>query len=602
MPGGLINIATYGSQDLFLTGTPEITYFKIVYRRHTNFAMESVRLKFDDSLTFNKYSTVTLPKSGDLIHKMYLEIILPEINFKRPINQNEIKIIQNKYNNLIKQYNIILCFTKINTEAYRKALEIFTYDNICNKELEMINIISETFSQNNSSNCNENTNNILIEFENILNTTIIDLNSPISNKYILCKFFYDCINLFEVTKNITPESSISCGSLINNIDTDLNAQNLKSKLDHAIKLNNYIIEYFQWLINQTNLELQDAKNNNYKFAWVKRLGHSIIEYVNIYIGGDIIDKHYGEWIDIFYELTSNKNMDDIYLKMIGDTKELTNFDRTTKPKTILYIPLIFWFNRFNGQALPLVSLQYHDVQIGVKLRKFSQVAYIENVGINFNLDDEYEDAGFQLNVNLLTDFVYLDSPERRKFAQSGHEYLIDIIQSQFEDNDIEEYKTRLDFSNPSKEIIWVIQRNSLLNNPNGTKECQWTNYSIDLTGIGNPCKKSQLFINGTKLLNKQTFDFFNYLNPYYNHTRIPADGVNSYSFALMPEENQPSGSCNLSRISLTQLLIDINSKMMFEIDNNNKNTEEPEITIVKVFSISQNILRILGGMGSLAFT
>ncbi len=79
MPGGIINIATYGSQDLFLTGTPEITYFKLVYRRHTNFALESVRLKFDDTVNFGKFSTLTFPKSGDLIHKMYLEVILPEV-------------------------------------------------------------------------------------------------------------------------------------------------------------------------------------------------------------------------------------------------------------------------------------------------------------------------------------------------------------------------------------------------------------------------------------------------------------------------------------------------------------------------------------------
>ena len=76
MPGGLINIATYGSQDIFLTGTPEISFFKVIYRRNTNFSMESVRLKFDDTINFDKYTTLTFPKTGDLLHKSYLEIIL----------------------------------------------------------------------------------------------------------------------------------------------------------------------------------------------------------------------------------------------------------------------------------------------------------------------------------------------------------------------------------------------------------------------------------------------------------------------------------------------------------------------------------------------
>ena len=84
MPGSLINISAWGGQDLYLTGTPEITYFKLVYRRHTNFSMESVKLNFDDYVDFDKLATLTFPKSADLIHKMYLEVVLPEIYFQRP--------------------------------------------------------------------------------------------------------------------------------------------------------------------------------------------------------------------------------------------------------------------------------------------------------------------------------------------------------------------------------------------------------------------------------------------------------------------------------------------------------------------------------------
>ncbi len=104
MPGGLINIATYGSQDLFLTGTPEITYFKIVYRRHTNFGMESIRLKFDDTIDFNKFSILTIPKAGDLIYKTYLEVILPEVYFNRPIDENKLNALNIMYNDYLYKY------------------------------------------------------------------------------------------------------------------------------------------------------------------------------------------------------------------------------------------------------------------------------------------------------------------------------------------------------------------------------------------------------------------------------------------------------------------------------------------------------------------
>jgi hypothetical protein len=83
MTGGLLEIVTYGSQDLYLTGTPEITFFKVVYRRHTNFAIENIRVNFDDTVGFGLDSSLTIPKVGDLVHKMYLEIILPKIDFKR---------------------------------------------------------------------------------------------------------------------------------------------------------------------------------------------------------------------------------------------------------------------------------------------------------------------------------------------------------------------------------------------------------------------------------------------------------------------------------------------------------------------------------------
>ena len=83
MPGGLIEISTYGSQDLFLTGNPEITFFKIIYRRHTNFSMESVKVAFDDPVSFDSNSVVKIPKVGDLMHKTYLEVVLPEIQLFR---------------------------------------------------------------------------------------------------------------------------------------------------------------------------------------------------------------------------------------------------------------------------------------------------------------------------------------------------------------------------------------------------------------------------------------------------------------------------------------------------------------------------------------
>ena len=583
MPGGLINIATYGSQDIFLTGTPEISFFKVIYRRNTNFSMESIRLKFDDTVNFDKYTTLTFPKTGDLINKSYLEIVLPEIYFTRKIDTEKKSELYNLYNEYLGNYDIINNFMIVNINAYNNAINYYNLENTTTED--MINQIDNIFL-----------NESVDDFKNILLNLSLEIDSPISDEYILTHFYYNCISMYEIAH--------SKDILSSSFSTQYTKDELKVSLDFCYKLNNLLIEYYQWLIDKTYKEYLDASNTNYKFAWVKRLGHSIIEYVNLYIGGDLIDKHYGEWIDIWYELTCNKNYEEPYLKIIGNTPELTNFDRTNKPKTVLYVPLVFWFNRFNGQALPLISLQYHDIQLGLKLRKFSHIAYIENVNnTRINLDNLYEEYGYQINVNLLQDYIYLDTLERRKFAQSAHEYLIDIVQHQIEDNEIDEYKTKLEFTNPSKELIWIVQRKSLQKNYNGYNECMWTNFGTELDGSGNPCNTCLLTLNGTKMFDLQPSIWFNKVIPNNCHTKIPKDGINCYSFCLMPEEHQPSGSCNLSRITIAQLDLYLNEKILYELDRNTgKPTDLPEIVSIRVFSLSQNILRIIGGMGVLAFS
>jgi len=513
MTGGLINIVSYGAQDLFLTGTPEITYFKIVYRRHTNFSMESIRLKFEDPPDFNKVGRLTFPKNGDLIHKCYLEITLPEIYFRRELDSQKIQQLQELYNTYKSQYQIINCFMELNGEAYGDAVETYNMDNTTVQD--MIDSINNVF--NTSSISCSGSGDIIAEFEDVLNNLILKYPSPISNKYVLCQFFYNNLSLLDIAENT---------------NDDTTKDSLKGLIDYAYKLSGYLVEYFQWLLVETYKELVDAQNTNYKFAWVKRLGHSIIEYANLYIGGEIIDKHYGEWIDIWYELTGNKEQEDIYLKMIGNIPEVIDFNRETKKNITILVPLIFWFNRFNGQALPIVAMQYHDIQLELKFRKFSQVAYIENTGVSFNLDNMYEDANYQIITNVLTDYVYLDTLERRKFAQSSHEYLIDVVQNHFDYANNSEYRS-------------VIE----------------------------------------------------YVNAYNHHTRTPKTGISCYSFCLNPAEVQPSGSCNLSRITITQIIMNFNDKMLFEINNPNA----PETLQIKVFGLSMNILRIFDGMGALAF-
>jgi hypothetical protein len=277
-------------------------------------------------------------------------------------------------------------------------------------------------------------------------------------------------------------------------------------------------------------------------------------------------------------------------------------------------------------------MQYHDIQLAVKFRNFSDVAYIDDeyvadiknskTGILPNIDNLYAEYGYQVKANIISDFIYLDSMERRKFAQSGHEYLIDIITTDFYHVKDSDFRKKLELNNPTKEIIWVFQRNSQLTNPYGNKECKWTNYSISNSYTGNPTEQCQIFLNGEKLFDQLNGNYFNYVIPFNYHSRTPIDGINCYSFALMPEEHQPSGSCNMSRLNFIQLQLSIDKKMLYQIpyqvnddnyyideegyllDKYNKRVTQldAEDCHLKIFTISQNILRIIGGMGALVFT
>jgi len=200
--------------------------------------------------------------------------------------------------------------------------------------------------------------------------------------------------------------------------------------------------------------ITEADQEGGKIAWVRRLGHALIESVEVEIGGSRIDKHYGTWLDIWYELARPVgDRERGYLKMIGDVPELTAFDGTAKPGYTLYVPLQFWFCRNTGLALPLIALQYHEVRLHFEFRSNRQLGVFEDCNAYNTLT--------MLDASLLVDYIYLDSEERRRFAQVGHEYLIEQLQFTGEESvQLRNEKFKLGFNHPTKELIWAL-RNGL---------------------------------------------------------------------------------------------------------------------------------------------
>jgi hypothetical protein len=80
MAGGLMQLVAYGAQDVYLTGNPQITFWKVTYRRHSNFAMESIEQTFNGQADFGRRVQCTISRNGDLAYRTYLQVTLPEIS------------------------------------------------------------------------------------------------------------------------------------------------------------------------------------------------------------------------------------------------------------------------------------------------------------------------------------------------------------------------------------------------------------------------------------------------------------------------------------------------------------------------------------------
>jgi hypothetical protein len=412
MGGGLLQLVAYGAQDVYLTGNPQITFFKVAYRRHTNFALEAIEQTFNGNPTYGSRVTCQISRNGDLINRMYLQV--------KP----------------------------------------------------------------------------------------------------------------------------SAGT-------------------------NYVNYY----------------------------GLRLLNYVEIEIGGQKIDKHYSHWLYVWNELTLPKSKRYGYSEMVGGLGGASVASKT------LYIPLEFWFCRNIGLALPLIALQYHEVK----------------VNINFETAAKCGAGTGTFNASLWVDYIYLDTDERRRFAQLSHEYLIEQLQFTGQEAITSTaVKTKLNFNHPCKELVWFIAKDTDTNVNN------WFNYTTKFNAVdnllttnaalnanlmqsdinymnklssdpSNPVKSAKLVLNGNDRFYERPGRYFNLIQPYQHHENIPSNaGINVYSFALKPEEHQPSGTLNMSRIDTAVLNLTFEN----EITDGYKASDYT----LFVYAVNYNVLRILSGMGGLAYS
>lgn len=286
----------------------------------------------------------------------------------------------------------------------------------------------------------------------------------------------------------------------------------------------------------------------------------MIEEVSIEIGGQTIDKHYGTWLNIWNDLTQTSEKEDGYKKMVGNTTEMTGVNVTAKPEYTLYVPLQFWFCRNPGLALPLIALQYHEVKFNITFAAYNTKLYVT---------ETTTPAAPSIEASLYVDYIYLDTDERRQFAQVQHEYLIEQLQfTGAETVSSGAYKSKLALNHPCKELIWVVEDSGATIAP--------TTYKT--------VNSAKLQLNGQDRFSERDGAYFNLVQPYQHHTCIPSDGVYVYSFALNPEQHQPSGTVNMSRIDNATLQLNLAAGGS-----------------LKIFAVNYNVLRIMAGIKECIF-
>ena len=346
--------------------------------------------------------------------------------------------------------------------------------------------------------------------------------------------------------------------------------------------------------------------------WVDNVGHFLMKNYEIEIGGQRIDKHYNHWLEIWYQLTIPAGQKEGYKKMIGQSPASLRVPQQSQPATRLYIPFQAWFCRNVGLALPLIALQYHEVKINIEFEALNKLVIVDapvegGCGTGSVAPASLPDA------SIFVDYIFLDTEERRRFAQVSHEYLIEQLQFTGEESfNSTSLKSRLNFNHPVKELVWTVQTAAV------EAAHEWNNYTTCPVGIvacpvdgqcptpadpvaeftfggvcedgsvgTNPVDKAKIQLNGHDRFQERDGSYFNLVQPYQHHTNIPdSPGINVYSFGLRPEEHQPSGTVNMSRIDNATLWLNCSPAVQ-------------EGAKLRVFATNYNVLRIMSGMGGL---
>lgn len=331
-------------------------------------------------------------------------------------------------------------------------------------------------------------------------------------------------------------------------------------------------------------------------SYVNSIGHALIDEITLEIGEQEIDTQTGEWMEIWSNMTTTTMQRQGFNDMIGKVDDYIPPQNYGPLK--LYIPLRFWFCKNPGQYLPLLALQYHPIRINLKLKPLQELFFTPSLANSAVCNTLSVNPVKITDLRLFGDYVYLDVEERRRFVSNTHEYLIEQVQYTPQiaiPIGSTSSTVRLEFNHPIRELIWFIQRSQMISNH---EPFNFSSTSILESGQRKDLMADAIIqLDGYDRFDRRDAGYFRLVQPYFHHTTVPNNlFLYNYCFALRPEELQPSGSINASRIDSFVL------QMNLTPDSTNGTTPPRGNAITRVYATNHNVLRIINGFGGLLFT
>jgi hypothetical protein len=288
-------------------------------------------------------------------------------------------------------------------------------------------------------------------------------------------------------------------------------------------------------------------------GWTNSIGHTIIEHIDIEINYNRIDRVYGLFLEIWNEMTTHRGPADI---VIGKYSNISSLTQNATNITNYKVPLRFWFTENIGSALPLLQLKNQSVKIWIKLRSFSECVVFDGITPPLNVTIS--------NAYLLSQYIFIDDNERKKYIGQEHSFLIEQLQSTYQDiNQTSIYKCPLIFNHPVKEILFILRdTQSEVNN-------DWFNFSLRNTQVHTQvlpllnCAK--LVVDGKDRSEYKSSDELSIVNPSIYHSNVSDKFIYSMPFCSDPEKFFPTGSFNFSTITSSFLQLQTNNTTFSKI-------------------------------------